>query len=407
MLSATILLACTSVVSSRSSSAIPERTKQKHNHPNNNSHVHLPQHRIRRPERQVPYPKYHPLSRYLRLKDDNGNNHQNNIKNDNKIEDEEQSLQPRRGQQQSRRRRRNINNYHDEEESIIEDKVVLDNTGELLHYWTVTGRNLITSSTSSSFTEGGVSGSDGAIGTTNDEISDESAKLLMDVNELTSSNSTSSASGGDYDEGSISAGGDESDANDETVEMSLPYNNDQSTPPKPEFNSETTIKDTLESAVDTIIDTIEAAAESTTSTTTTEQTSIYQPIRLRAIFTDDQTSGFQYLTDTQRTILMEQIVNPALFAWSKALSVVPVGNGDHDGDTNDMDDSLVVDKTQLYDGESCGPGLVSLFVKLSVYFTHAVHEMPCLVPLTTNSSWSLFFCNRTLAIQVCVFLWST
>eukprot|EP00984_Skeletonema_dohrnii_P022907 scaffold12012_cov205-Skeletonema_dohrnii-CCMP3373.AAC.1 len=378
MLSATaILLACTSVVSSRSSSAIPERTKQQHNHPNNNSHAHnLPQHRIRRPERQVPYPKYHPLSRYLRVKEDDGNNHQNNIKlNDNKIEDEEQSQQPRRRQQQSRRRRRNINNYQDEEESIIEDKVVLDNTGELLHYWTVTGRNLITSSTSSSFTEGGVSGSGGAISTTNDEISDESAKLLMDVNELTSSNSTSSASGG---EGSLSAGGDESDANDEAVEMSLPYNNDQATPQNPEFNSETTIKDTLESAVDTIIDTIEAAAaaESTTSTTTTEQTSIYQPIRLRAIFTDDQTSGFQYLTDTQRTILMEQIVNPALFAWSKALSVVPVGNGDYDGDENDMDDSLVVDKTQLYDGESCGPGLDSGYPSVRVPLEHMTDGIP-------------------------------
>ena len=48
----------------------------------------------------------------------------------------------------------------------------------------------------------------------------------------------------------------------------------------------------------------------------------------------------------------------------------------------------MVDKTQLYDGESCGPGLVSLFVKLSVYFTYAAQEMPRLVPLTTNSSWS-------------------
>ena len=91
------------------------------------------------------------------------------------------------------------------------------------------------------------------------------------------------------------------------------------------------------------------------------------------------------MTDTQKTILMEQIVNPALFAWSQALRVVPVGNDDNDDDNefgvdgagagagaggkNDggnnttggkNNDSLVVDKTQLYDGESCGPGLVSL-----------------------------------------------
>ncbi|KAL7435663.1 hypothetical protein ACHAXH_005418 [Discostella pseudostelligera] len=44
---------------------------------------------------------------------------------------------------------------------------------------------------------------------------------------------------------------------------------------------------------------------------------------------------------------MEEIINPALFAWSKALHVVPVG-----GD-------LVVDQSQLYDSVSCGPGLDS------------------------------------------------
>jgi hypothetical protein len=74
---------------------------------------------------------------------------------------------------------------------------------------------------------------------------------------------------------------------------------------------------------------------------------------------------------------MEHIVNPALFAWSQALGVVPVGGGgsnygdedfDYEGDGGYSDESgssgsgdyLVVDRTQLYDGESCGPGLVSL-----------------------------------------------
>ena len=87
------------------------------------------------------------------------------------------------------------------------------------------------------------------------------------------------------------------------------------------------------------------------------------------------------MTDAQRTILMEQIVNPALFAWSKALSVVPVGNDDDDDDnvnggstatSSGNNDSLLVDKTQLYDGESCGPGLVSCFLIICVCCKYVV-----------------------------------
>ena len=47
---------------------------------------------------------------------------------------------------------------------------------------------------------------------------------------------------------------------------------------------------------------------------------------------------------------MEDMINPALYAWSKALHVIPVGAGD--------EGNLVVDETQLYDGVSCGPRLV-------------------------------------------------
>jgi hypothetical protein len=78
----------------------------------------------------------------------------------------------------------------------------------------------------------------------------------------------------------------------------------------------------------------------------------YKPIRLRAILTDGETSGSKYLTALQRKILMEDIINPALYAWSKALHVVPVGGEGSNG-------NLVVDSSQLYDGVSCGPGLVS------------------------------------------------
>ncbi|KAL3807709.1 hypothetical protein ACHAXA_005722 [Cyclostephanos tholiformis] len=88
--------------------------------------------------------------------------------------------------------------------------------------------------------------------------------------------------------------------------------------------------------------------------------SLYQPIRLRAIFTDDDTSGFNHLTPSQRDILMEDIINPALFAWSMALHVVPVH----------PDGKLVVDKSQLYDGVSCGPGLDSGMPSVRVPIEH-------------------------------------
>ena len=86
-----------------------------------------------------------------------------------------------------------------------------------------------------------------------------------------------------------------------------------------------------------------------------ESISRYQPIRLRAILTDDDSSGSTYLTASQRRILMEDMINPALYAWSKALHVIPA-------------DQLVVDMSQLYDGVSCGPGLVSLFYLYRLYF---------------------------------------
>ena len=322
-----------------SSPTIPERIKYENKKYYRS--LHLPQHRIRRPERQVPYPSYHPLSRYLRLNDDDEFNadDKNGTRNSRRKAGQTPHRKQRRTEQQSRRRRRRDVDYSNENEFIVEDKVLLDDSGELLHYWTVTGRNLITSSSYSSATD--MSGVSGAVA--NDEISDESAKLLMDVDQLTSKNS-SGWSGFE--------GGDENDMKETIIENALPYIGEQPT--------------TFETAT-----TMDVVASSITETANSTE-SIYQPIRLRAIFTDDQTSGFQYLTDTQRTILMEQIVNPALFAWSKALSVVPVGgddiidegskdNGDNDNHDTVQHDSLVVDKTQLYDGETCGPGLVSMF----------------------------------------------
>lgn len=70
---------------------------------------------------------------------------------------------------------------------------------------------------------------------------------------------------------------------------------------------------------------------------------VFRPIRMRA-FLSELAGGGQHLTEPQRTILMQQIVKPALLSWSAALRVEPVqGN-------------LTVDSHQLLDGISCGPG---------------------------------------------------
>ncbi|GKY92833.1 hypothetical protein MPSEU_000252900 [Mayamaea pseudoterrestris] len=70
----------------------------------------------------------------------------------------------------------------------------------------------------------------------------------------------------------------------------------------------------------------------------------FHPIRIRA-FLSEQEGGAQYLSNEEHEILMQNIVKPALLAWSAALRVDPVrGN-------------LTVDKSQLIDSVSCGPGL--------------------------------------------------
>ncbi|KAL3805475.1 hypothetical protein ACHAW5_007147 [Stephanodiscus triporus] len=137
---------------------------------------------------------------------------------------------------------------------------------------------------------------------------------------------------------------------------------------------------------------------SSSSYSTSSSSPLFQPIRLRAILTDDVTSGSMYLTSTQREILMEEIIDPALFAWSQALHVVPVHPGG----------KLVVDRSQLYDGISCGPGLDSgmpsvrvptehvtsgladadAVIYVSVSFTSAVAESHVNVVESTISSAS-------------------
>lgn len=263
-----------------------------------------------------------------------------------------------------------INNLNEKsiiekEESIIEDEVLYDNSGEYLRYWTVTGRNLISSSTATTSTTTTAADSIILGETTHDNENDESSKLLMDVDQLLTSNNDNNDTAEDV------VGADSSSSNNSAESSSFVEENSDETILSGEdvILSSSSAKAEVAAEAETVITN---ASTSSATNTSTSSNSIYHPIRLRAIFTDDVTSGFQYLNVTHRTILMEQIVNPALFAWSQALGVVPVGYGgkwgeslddEGDGGYNDSgssEDYLVVDRTQLYDGESCGPGLVRL-----------------------------------------------
>lgn len=73
---------------------------------------------------------------------------------------------------------------------------------------------------------------------------------------------------------------------------------------------------------------------------------LYQPIRISAVLNEE---NGKLLTSSQRKFLLDDVLSPVLTAWSSALSVVPI------------DGNLIVDKSQLYDGRSCGPGVGSGF----------------------------------------------
>jgi hypothetical protein len=101
----------------------------------------------------------------------------------------------------------------------------------------------------------------------------------------------------------------------------------------------------------------------TTTEGSNETTSSFQPIRIRAILSE-QGDGGEFLTETERKILFQDILSPAIVAWSAALRVDPViGN-------------LTVDKSQLYDGETCGPGLDSGYPSVSVPPLHLEEGIP-------------------------------
>jgi hypothetical protein len=89
----------------------------------------------------------------------------------------------------------------------------------------------------------------------------------------------------------------------------------------------------------------------------------YLPMRMRAILTESTETG-AVLTNEQRNILFHDILSPALLAWSSALRVDPVvGN-------------LTVDVNQLFDGQTCGPGLDSGLPSIKVPVEHLTTGIP-------------------------------
>jgi len=226
-----------------------------------------------------------------------------------------------------------------------------NNRNIMLRYWSISGRSLVTSTTSTSREA------------MNEQLSYEddnnAAALLMDVNRIYDENqevdgdgtaAEPAATAGQVKEEEslfIVEGEEGIDAVTETDDNDLESMEEDG--------------DAVEYAA-----VVEVTNRTSSSATTNTTTSFYQPIRLRAILTDDESSGSKYLTPTQRQILMEEIINPALFAWSKALHVVPVGGGGSgssggagESATTTSHQNLIVDQSQLYDNVSCGPGLDS------------------------------------------------
>jgi len=115
---------------------------------------------------------------------------------------------------------------------------------------------------------------------------------------------------------------------------------------------------------------VEFSAENTTSSNATSNTTSsavystsassenitsnpYQPIRIRTILSENS-----WLTDNETSILFQDILSPAILAWSAALRADPIiGN-------------LTIDAGQLYDGETCGPGKESGYPSVKVPLHH-------------------------------------
>lgn len=233
-----------------------------------------------------------------------------------------------------------------------------DNRNIMLRYWSISGRSLVTSTTSTSREA------------MNEQLSYEddnnAAALLMDANRIYNENQEVDGDGAAAAaEPALAAAG---ESTEEESLFIVEGDEGIDTVTETDYNDLESMEEdggAVEYAV-VVEATTNTSSSATTNATTNTTTSLYQPIRLRAILTDDESSGSKYLTPLQRKILMEEIINPALFAWSKALHVVPVGGGGSgssggvgESTTTTSHQNLVVDQSQLYDSVSCGPGLDS------------------------------------------------
>jgi Leishmanolysin len=79
------------------------------------------------------------------------------------------------------------------------------------------------------------------------------------------------------------------------------------------------------------------------STNNTATAMEYRPLRIKA-FVSNEAGNAQYLNGTEHSLLLNQILRPALLAWSAALRVPPVTH------------TLTVDRNQLLNGQYCGSG---------------------------------------------------
>ena len=105
----------------------------------------------------------------------------------------------------------------------------------------------------------------------------------------------------------------------------------------------------------------ESIPTSNPSSATKPSTKVFQNIRIRASLLSHESSGAPSLSKTQRSTILEQIIHPALKNWSLALSITPI---------QDMLEPLKIDKYQLYDDISCGPGVFSGFPSVVVPIDH-------------------------------------
>jgi hypothetical protein len=111
-----------------------------------------------------------------------------------------------------------------------------------------------------------------------------------------------------------------------------------------------------------------SSSSSNNDTSSSTITDMYQPIRIRVVLSEqsvaDGIAGGGGLTTWQRSILFQEILSPALLAWSSALRVDPVvGN-------------LTVDAYQLLDGATCGPGGTSGHPSVPVPPSHMTFGVP-------------------------------